>query len=245
MKIAVCYSGAFRTFPKCYEKNHEILSNLGDLDYYISTWELPGYTKVARFDDVLAINGDTIYPDLPQKDFIITEEYLKRFLPFKSVDIDSMTHMEEIIEPHKNKPWHIMNPCRLVSQYYKLKKCFELLDNPSEYDLVVRIRPDIRLKNLPDNISVDKIYIPNVVYLTEPSIKTGMINEMFYISNLKHMKDICSIYKNFDVLWNQNDAYGERMSFLNFEKYGLLDKCNTFNFDITVVRENGNDEYIR
>lgn len=243
MRIAVCYSGAFRTFPKCYDKNHEMLSKLGELDYYISTWQLPGYTKVARFDDVLAIDGDTIYPELPPKDFIITEEYLRGFLQFKNIDIEPMSRMDEVIKPYKERPWYIMNPCRLVSQYYKLERCFELL--ACDYDMVIRIRPDIKIGRLPENIDVEGVYIPSMVYNTEPSIKSGMINEMFYISNYKNMGKICSIYNDFDKIWSQHDAYGERMSFLNFERYGLLDVSKPFDFDITVTRENGNDEYIR
>lgn len=243
MKIAICYSGAFRTFPRCWEKNHELFSTLGEIDYYISTWELPGYTKVARYDDQLAINGDTIYPDLPSKDFIITEDFLESYLPFKRIDIEPMSRMEEIISPHSNKPWFIMNPCRLVSQYYKLKRCFDLVEG--DYDLVIRIRPDIKLDKLPDPIDSEKLYLPSMVYTTEPAITSGMINEMFYISNMENMKKICGLYDIFEEMWNQNDAYGERMSFLNFQRNDLLDKCELFNFDITVVRENGKDEYIR
>jgi hypothetical protein len=243
MRVAVCYSGAFRTFPKCWKRNHELFSMLGEIDYYISTWELPGYTKVARYDDQLAINGDTIYSDLPSKDFIITEDFLKSYLPFKRVDIDPMSKMEEIIAPHYNKPWFIMNPCRLVSQYYKLKRCFDLV--VGDYDLVIRVRPDIKLDKIPDNIDPNRIYLPSMVYTTESAIISGMINEMFYISNMENMKKICGLYDVFEEMWNQNDAYGERMSFLNFQRNDLLDKCELFNFDITVVRENGKDEYIK
>lgn len=243
MRIAVCYSGAWRTFQECYGRNHEIFKELGDIDYYISTWELPGYTKVSRFDDVLAIDGDTIYQDHPKKDFILTEKFVRYFLPFKKVDIEPMSHMEEIITPHKDKPWHIMNPCRLVSQYYKLKRCFEMVEG--DYDYVIRIRPDIIIKKFPDSIDTNKIYLPRMVYTNEKAIVSGTVNEMFYISNYENMKKICSIFDNFDELWNPGDAYGERMSFLNLEKNNLVGLCEPFDFEITVKRENGNDEYIR
>jgi len=242
VKIAVCYSGGLRTFIKCYEQNHKVLSQLGEIDYYISTWESPCYTKVARFDDVLAVNGYTIYDDMLRPDEIVTEKYLKSFLDFKKIDIESMDRMEEILKPYETLPWHIMSPLRLVSQYYKLKRAFDLVDG--DYDLCVRIRPDVVIHQLP-KISLDKIYMNHMVYVECAAISTGTINEMLYISNMENMRKMCNIYENFDKLWNIHDAYGERMSYKNLEIEGLLEKVELFDFDLRVIRENGRDEYIR
>jgi hypothetical protein len=240
MKIAVCYSGGLRTFKKCYAQNHQTISKLGEIDYYISTWELPCYTKVARYDDTLAINGSTIYDDLLRPDEFVTEEYLSNLLKFKKIDIEPMSKMHEIIKPYEDYPWHIMHPARLISQYYKMNRCNSLVED--EYDIVIRIRPDVTISELPD-IDTSKIIINHMVYVDYPSLIDG-VNEMIYISTQENMHKICNIYNNFDKLLHPSIAYGERMTYLNFEYEGILDKCEPFDFGLWVIRENGNDERV-
>lgn len=241
MKIAVCYSGGLRTFKKCYQQNHEVISKLGDVDYYISTWEKPCYTKVARFDDVLAINGTTIYDDLLSPDEKVTYGYLNSLMKFSGKAIHSMETMDRIIEPSRELPWHIMSPARLYCQYFQMAYCFYELVPKDHFDIVIRLRPDVTIEKLPE-IDPEKIYINHMTYPGCPAVETDSINEMIYVSNYDNMKKICKIYENIPDLWNKDDAFGEKMSWKNFQKENLLDKCETFDFGLKVVRESGKDE---
>lgn len=246
MRVAVCYSGGLRTFKKCYKQNHKVLSQLGELDYYMATWEKPCYTKVARYDDVHAIMGDTVYDDLLKADETITATYLINMLPFKVCKVESMAIMDLIIDSCKDMPWHIMSPSRLLCQYYMMSVCNSWKNiGGGEYDLVVRLRPDVTIDKVPDIIDLNKFYINEVVYKDTKADKMDMINEMVYMSSPENMNKMCNIYQNFRELWDIQTGYGERVSRNNLEKEGLLDRCEYFDFGITVVRENGKDEYIK
>jgi hypothetical protein len=246
MRVAVCYSGGLRTFKKCYEQNHRVLSQLGELDYYMVTWEKPCYTKVARYDDIHAVMGDTIYEDLLKPDDIITTSYLNNILKFKICKVESMDIMNLLINSCKDMSWHIMSPSRLICQYYMMSVC-NAWKNVSDikYDLVVKLRPDVTISNIPADIDPDKFYINNIVYKDTKADIMDMINEMIYISNPENMNKMCNIYKNFRDLWEIQTGYGERVSRNNLEREGLLDKCEYFDFGITVIRENGKNEYIK
>jgi hypothetical protein len=246
MKIAVCYSGCLRTFKKCYEKNHGVLSKHGDLDYYITTWENPCYTKVARYDDIHAINGDTIYDDLLNPDEKITDSYLRQFLPFKKIMIESMEVMDSIINSCSDMPWNIMSPSRLLCQYYMMSSCNSWMrDSGVDYNLVVKLRPDVIIKKFPNVENTDVIYLNSVVYKETKTDLLDMINEMVYVTNPENMNKICNIYRNFRNLWDVRVGYGERISRDNLENENLLDKCKLFDFEIEVIRENGNNELIK
>ncbi len=250
MKIAVCYSGGFRTFPLCCDQNHQVLSKLGEVDYYLSTWEKPCYTKVARYDDVHAIAGDTIYDELLKPNDIITAQYLIDTFKFFQVDIETMVAMDHVIQGSSNIPWTIMSPTRLSCQYYKMYRCNHILNLSrkifkKEYDLAIRLRSDVTISNIPDVIDPSKIYLSHMVYADNPALVGGAINEMIYISNPENMNKICNIWHNFSELWNINDGVGEVISYKNLVMENLVDKCELFDFGMTVVRENGNDEYIR
>jgi hypothetical protein len=226
-----------------------MLSTLGDVDYFMATWEKPCYTKVERYNDIHAIGGDTIYDDLLKPDDIITDNYLKSFLPFKKTIIMPMNIMDLLIESCQDLKWSIMSPTRLVAQYYMMNTCNAWRKSQEDklgkkYDLIVRLRPDILIGKIPVISDLEKVYINNIVYKDTPADLSDMVNEMIYISNGSNMDKICKIYENFRSLWNINEGYGERISRNNLELMGLLDNCETFDFNLTVIRENGNDEVV-
>jgi hypothetical protein len=249
MRVAICISGGLRSFKLCYKNLNEHFSKLGNVDYFISTWDKPCYTAVSRYVDIHAINGECIYPDLLKPDEFVTEEYLRSFIDFRYVEIEPMSKMQELIDVFQYSTWSIMSPSRLMCQYYKLYRCNLLRlrheqEHNIKYDIVIRVRPDITISSLPINIDPNKIYINDMVYIDYKTDIFDSINEMIYISNGENMDKICNIYNNFDKLWNLDDGYGERMSKKNFEMEGLLDKCVLHPFGITVERENGNSEFI-
>lgn len=249
MRIAVCFSGGLRTFKLCKDNIINLFRRYGEVDFFIATWEKPCYTQISRYTDIHAISGSTVYSELLDSEDIITSEYLSSLCNFSATYIEPMETMHSLIEDCKDLPWHIMSPSRLLCQYY-LMRCCNNIKNTYEfttgkkYDMVVRLRPDIRLARVPDVLDVDKIYINSYVYTMEPVNLNhdGGINEMIYISNSDNMDNICRIYKNWNELWNPNDAYGERFSLRNFEYEGLVDKCESFDFGINVIRENGSIE---
>lgn len=242
MKIAVSYSGALRTLPITWEVNHEVFQEHGwDVDYYISTWEKPGYTKVDRFNDPFA-TGETniVYADLPKPDEILTPDHIK--VPYKRLEIESTDVMDTLLRRGGNYSWSIMHPGRLFCQYYKMWRGFIIIQEKEQYDLVLRLRSDVTITKLPTEIDFEKIYVNNLTYVDAPIFEGRMMNEMIYLSNLKNMERIVSIYENFPDIWDRNIGAGEFMTFNHFERENLLPLCEPFDFGLKVIRANGKIE---
>ena len=246
MRIAICFSGGLRTFKLCYKDIVSHFEKLGEVNLFISTWENPGYTQVKRKIDIHAIEGESIFKELLNKDEKVTEEYLKSITNFSVIDIESKEVLNDIINKTKNMEWGVMSPSRLICQYYKMNRCNELKkiyakENNINYDITVRVRCDIKIKSIPDKIDTNKIYINNMVYVNNPVFKHNMVNEMIYISNEENMDKLCNIYNNFNKLW-WKDGYGEGVSFRNFLNEKLINKSIPYNFQLTIHRANGKVE---
>jgi hypothetical protein len=85
----------------------------------------------------------------------------------------------------------------IMSQFFKLKKCFELLDNyisinNTSYDAVIRIRFDTQITNL-NQLYLSNLSLYNVVYTDYCSIRHHA-NDWFYLGNYNIMKKICNYY---------------------------------------------------
>lgn len=248
MNIAICFSGGFRTFPNCYKSIIDKFKQLGNVDCFISTWELPCYSKVDRFNDIHAVFGQVEEGNgLLDASQIITEDYLLDLYPFKIIDIQPMQVMQCLIDQVSHLQWSIMSPSRLLCQYYKIKRCNDICveysyENNIRYDIIVKCRCDISISDIPDEIDVEKIYVHHATHLNKKSHIDDMINEMLCISNPYNMSKICNIWDNMSELWNIEDGFGERLSYKNLVKENLLDKTTTFDFGIVVDRGDGRFE---
>jgi uridine kinase len=93
-----------------------------------------------------------------------------------------------------------------IHQWYKIYKLLNYLDDFSiqEDDILIRIRPDIRILETPKNlldflkstIHSNAIYIPDGNDIYNPSLDTisNSINDQFAIGSYKLMKQYCSLY---------------------------------------------------
>ena len=246
MKIAICFSGGLRTFKLCRKHIINLFRQIGEVDLFISTWEKPCYTEVKKNKDIHAINGKSVFKNLLGEKEIITEDYLKSLEDFKVIDIEPMTKMTEIMEPVSKLPWEIMSPTRLVCQYYKNFRCNNLKNeyakkNNIHYDLIVRIRCDIKISSIPQKFDVNKIYLNSMVYAKNPSFKHKMINEMIYIANTENMNKICELYNDFNQVWSSN-GFGEGVSYKYFLLKEFIPLCELHDFKIIVNRANGKIE---
>ena len=190
MRIAVCFSGALRTFKLCYEDVIAHFKKLGHVDVFISTWEKPCYTRVNKDTDIHAIKGTTVFTELLDKDAIITEEYLQSITTFAVIDIEDMDIMQRIIDTAKDMKTTIMPPSRLILQYYKMDRCNRLKKlyekkHAIKYDINVRIRTDIKIQSIPQNIDTRKIYINKMVWCGYPISRAKYTFEAIYARQIR------------------------------------------------------------
>jgi len=166
-KIAILLSGhlrtALRTYKNFYKKFINNLASSGyDCDVYISTWDtntenssLGGVSahlthreldiKVLKhiLNDIYKPKKLEIEPT-PINDyekFARISDSLKKKYPNLNKEIKSQKHAR------LNSPGHIKG---VLSQLYKIKKAYELIDNPDEYDAIIKYRFDLFIEDVVD-----------------------------------------------------------------------------------------------
>ena len=167
MKIAILLSGHVRSFQKTH-KNFEkrFLNNLKsaghEYDIYISTWDTDGEKSQLGGGSapifVKDLDTDLVAPELlriynpikleveatPPQDFLkfaILAKSLRRKYPKLNNKIQSEKHRR------LNSPKHIKG---VLSQLYKIKKAYELIEEPNEYDIIIKYRFDLFIEDLVD-----------------------------------------------------------------------------------------------
>jgi hypothetical protein len=244
--IVVAYSGGLRTFKYCYAHNDIVLRSQGyDPIYYITTWDFPCYTKVSRFEDIHANDGDTIYNELLQKDEKVTNEYLNGFLKFEGSLIFPKFHMDKMLDRF-HIPWKVMYPGRLACQYFLMQMSSVIIKSEHRELPILRLRPDITIQNLPNvqSLDLDKVYINDMMCIGEKTNLSKSINEMVYLSSFNNFHKITKINTFLEDYLSEN-SYGEQVSRDHFAAMGLIKDCILYPYGIIVVRENGNHECIK
>ena len=197
MKILFLFSGSLRTFEENINTLEQIINKINiDYDLYM-------YNS----DD-----AETIYNNVNTSIKLSMIEKTKVLVNDKIIKIN--------LEKYKNiyniSEIKIINT---IKQWYKLKVLFDYVKK-EDYDIIVRIRPDINivdisenienLSNILKNIKKDNIYIPlkNDIYDNKIFDKLGKynsINDQFAMGDYETMK----IYSNF---YNYLEKYSEIMN---------------------------------
>lgn len=145
MKIAICQTGFLRMahrggtewlFKDCYP-NHEV-------DVYVATWNVLGASL--RPEDNISTPVDeeyirSLYGKNVKGVWIgDLEEYNKTRTPFRYTDRpNDIFNISPRAKEHIKANW----PDRLLDQWYVVKKAYELIPNPDQYDIIMRNRGDI------------------------------------------------------------------------------------------------------
>ncbi len=211
-KIAICFSGAIRSFDRCIPSiTKYFLNNLPGADIYLHMWTFNDNndekTNSINYNFKWRKDNSDIYKIInilkPVK-YEITEynlEWEKIILEESGIDVDLFDD-----DTKKN---YGFNCC---SMYWKILKCFELvedysLDNNINYDLVIRARLDF--------IWEDHIYINNFVlsddtvnliqdkYATHSKLIT---NDKFFAGSYECMRTMCNIFKKLKYYQQKNIA---------------------------------------
>lgn len=238
MKVALCYSGNFRTFNECSLNHYQFFKNISDeIDIYFSTWSDIKYT--------LNLNDPKHFfcKNRISENEKITENLIRQYIPqnwqIKSIKIQDYNTVSNFIWKNYN-----LKEKNLLYQYYKIKDCFDNLDRSQNYDLIVRIRPDITLNKLVlkdriiEEVNNKKIIFNTNVWYNYP-FSNRDINEMLWISNYDLMEKSAKIFDNFSkIKQNVGDSgmYGEKICYTNLILEGIQDSVVFFDFDYNVIR---------
>ena len=218
MKIAICISGHIRTFEKTIGQMKKCVDG-HDVDYFVHTWDNFGFTR----DWTLPID-ESRKLDL---------EYIVRFVDPVVCVIDEPSQVDLKI-PEKWTPMpghnHVV-PKRVYSQFYKVNACDRLRlayqrDRSISYDLVIRWRPDLFLRDFdPATVTID----PGVInILHDPYLpqyfkrELGSVSDLFACGHPDAMEKYASHFEHFRD-YNEDSVYLQAEYLLGYHirKMGL------------------------
>jgi len=233
MKVAICFSGALRSFDTCiYSTIKYLINQFNNPDIFLHLWDFKKDNTNIEYNFKWRDNTTDIphiLNILNPKDYII-EKYdnnqEQKIIELSEIDI---TKFDD--EKKKN---YGFNCC---SMYYKILKAFELAENYSKknnitYDLYVRARLDFIWE---DKIMFDKIK-ENTIYLIKDRYATHsklITNDKFFAGNYETMKRMCNIFNNIkdyqkeDILIEGQTINEYHIKKNNFDVIWLGDK-NTY-----------------
>lgn len=200
--VALCISGQMRTYKKCYGYLRENIIEPLNPDIFIDTWKKPGGTTKA---------GGITSDQTP-----VTEKTLRRLYSPESFKI----------EPFKNEYFTekdgVSVPTRLqehtkhwkgnIPMFYKMKGCNNMKSDYEEengftYDLVLKIRPDLVVR---EEIPKEVLRNPNILWHSECMINDGVqVSDKFAISSSENMDYYTSVWENLNEYWENPLGDGE------------------------------------
>lgn len=204
MKVAICFSGAIRSFDDCICSIFKyFLNNFEDADIFLHMWTFNDKDNLNESDNIKYnfkwrkdnSSVDKILSILKPKKYVI-EEYTN--LSENLIREKSCIDMDKFDTEQKRN--YGFNCC---SMYWKILKSFELAEefgkeNCINYDLVIRARLDFIWEDYikPSdfvNLSDNSIFLIKDRYATCSKLVT---NDKFFAGNYNTMKKMCNLFNN-------------------------------------------------
>ena len=218
MKIGVCLSGHYRNFDYNYESWEKYVFSRHKCDVFLHTWDMMGNRNEGSQNDV------NFSESLDKVKY--TEHELKKKYGFTNVVIqDYKAPLQEFNEKSKrvrelrNKTASIKvistnvgvlsqeevnlsnrRITHLYSMWYKAVKCFEMLEaHNTDYDLIIKCRPDIRLR---DSFNLDDVDIGciNWPWYNQRQQHYSEPHDYYAVGNFKNMKVYNNLYNHMDEM---------------------------------------------
>lgn len=179
MKAAVLFPGQLRKFlhPEVRENVFNFLKeNTTSFDFYCSFWDSDEVT------DEIQSNYSPVK---------IKSEKWKEWKQNNKNIVDTFIDRSKI--PYEYAIGGILG------QWYQINKCFSLIENPYEYDIIIRTRTDITFPifNI-KNLDLNHLYVEGP-YLNDYGYK-----DCFFFSNPKNMEYATSLFSSINSICLSN-----------------------------------------
>lgn len=191
LNIAVCFSGHLRTYENCaLNINDKIIKPLTDSGInvytFLSTWD--------KNCNLISTNNLTDYEIEESKEDFFLKSYTR--------DNYNSKYSGKLTCPNS------------ISMLYKMNKVYKLaneygLKNNINYDVIIRIRPDVIYDNfLSTQLIKESLNSNNTIYMPNHHGKyievTKYISDQFFFGNTESMKKIMTIYQKIDEILTED-----------------------------------------
>jgi hypothetical protein len=189
MKVAVLLTGFLRTYKETYPILESNILNKHICDIYSVTW-----SKQENNNSLDEKYFELYRKNLKKYKIINSEEYYKNKKIFEPLDREN--DVFKINSRAKEHGTYWAN--RLIDQWKLVHECFNLMETPDEYDLILRLRYDLKLHNITLN-NTNNLIIPKDIGGWE------FTDHMAY-GNPKTMKIYCDLHNHIENLYIENNV---------------------------------------
>jgi len=216
MKVALCFSGQLRFVNEYSKFIIENIINHYHVDIYAHLWyneNMLGKPFHHEFNDLYKEKID---------------DFIKIYSP-KKIKIENEYKMDDKIYNYKSNEQDLRisgedcKKCifRMNSQFYSIQECYKLIENPDDYDFIIRIRTDcyitspLKLDTLTKNI----LYIQNG-YCAGSDRK---FCDWFAVGHNTVMKEYCNIYNDFHKFYKDGVIHMHKFMELSTSHINRID----------------------
>ena len=139
MKVALIISGMARTYREAYPLFYEnfIKTLEADVDVYLHAWDVTGSI-------VFSVEGDKVQKDVQKNEIANADDLRTVFSPKKMVIEEySSFEMRHTAKSEYLSRYASRKYIGIISQWYKAKRNFDMIDDPLSYDFIIRGRFDL------------------------------------------------------------------------------------------------------
>lgn len=168
LKIALCVSGQLRDYQRAFASWEHLQLQDHQVDYYIHTWRATGMRLPNRVQHanrglsgqfletyILALKAygfatiETLYP-----------HFIQTFRCYGQVCLEQMRQVygeqAVIVIEEEDVLTTLSNQHKML---YKIQACYQSIPNPEQYDLIIRIRPDLIIQPAKMRVSWPDIWL--------------------------------------------------------------------------------------
>lgn len=220
LKIALCVSGQLRGYRDAFQSWKKFNFNEHELDIFCCVWKNIGRKKVNRTHLYRMFNQNFIDTFISYTEGMSDKKVANTFFNlYKYFETPELTTEEEIGKFYSAKKCKVMNDdafqdkTNMYKMHYMIEECWNLIDNPDEYDLIIRFRPDKELKFFENNWnSILEISKQNKVIVNGdgPFISAGIglaIGDQFAVGTPKVMKEYS---KTFSSILSEKGVFSQQ-----------------------------------
>ena len=220
LKIAVCISGQLRGFNDAFKSWEKLNFNQHKVDFYCSVWKKKGGKKATPRQPLRTFNKEFSRAFTNYTEGLSTEIIVSKFSNIYSF-LDSTSNLEasidEINSLYSPKKLSIVDDSlfldknNMYKMHYMIESSWNLIDNPDEYDLIIRLRPDKTIKSFQTNwgeilnICQQNTLMTDLFPFVHPDIGFT-IGDQFAVSTPSIMQKYSNTFSN---IVNKKGVYNE------------------------------------
>lgn len=195
INVALLITGQLRNAKESYPSIKEKILDVYHPDVFIETWSNSSKME-SHFNGV--IENDSTLDEIEKMyspKIISSEEYDRELEEYFLSRCENKNYYSET------------KPDNVYAMHYKIKKGFDLIEGyqsfKKSYDIVIKIRFDIRLETFIDLYEVN----PNKIYIPEGWDHREGINDLFAVGGYDTMKKYCNLYLHLEEHYGNTSIF--------------------------------------